>query len=110
MLFLHAIDEYLFVFVCDVLPAVGVPDALRGESAQLGDLRSAHAVGAVDQPGQIARLLAPIEGGILGNLTVETDVQQQVQVRGAERLEQGSGWCRRPHGRGSMRTRFRGSS
>ena len=86
---LHGITrKHLFVFVCDVLPAVGVPDALRGESAQLGDFRSAHAVGAVDQPGQIARLLAPIEGGILGDLAVEADVQQQVQVRGAERLEQ----------------------
>ena len=81
-------EEEVFVLVGDVLPAVRVGDALFGLVAQRVDLVRIHGVGPVDQAGQVAGLLGPVQGGVPSDLAVEAHAQQQVQIRGRQRLQQ----------------------
>ena len=74
--------------VGDVLPAVRVGDALFGPGSQSVDLVRAHGVGMVNQGGQVAGLLRPVQRGVLRDLAVEAHTQQQVQIRGRQRLQQ----------------------
>ena len=80
--------EKVFVAVGNKPPRI--PDANDGSRGciELLDRLHIHRVSTVDKFSQVSGLLVPIQGRILGDLTVEADIEKKVEARGCQRLQE----------------------